>query len=68
MNKYRVYIQQVNSTYYDIYAPNKENAKGQARVRWKEDNQPEIVDIERMWLYYDLYNKWTKQKTLRRNI
>jgi len=48
MNKYRVYIQQVNSTYYDIYAPNKENAKGQARVRWKEDNQPEIVDIERM--------------------
>ena len=48
MNKYRVYIQQVNSTYYEIYPPNKENAKGQVRVRWKEDNQPEIVDIERM--------------------
>jgi endonuclease YncB( thermonuclease family) len=48
MNKYRVHIEQVNETYYDVYAPNKENARGQARALWKQDNEPEVTEVERL--------------------
>ncbi len=44
--KFRVYIEQVNQTYFDVEAKNQEEAKLKAGKEWKQENYPRILSVE----------------------
>ena len=46
MEKYRVFIKQINQTHYDVKAKNKENAIKAAKKAWRMDYYPEILEVE----------------------
>lgn len=45
MKKYRVYISQINQTYYDVVAANRDNAIDRASRMWKMENDPEVMSV-----------------------
>lgn len=46
MNKYRVYISQVNQTYVEVSAPNEESAREKGYRKWrKEDAHGNIMSV-----------------------
>lgn len=46
MKVFRVYLEQINSDYYDVHAETEEHAALQATILWKEDNKPTVRSIE----------------------
>ncbi len=42
---FRVYIEQVNQTYYDVSADTVEKSEAIARLLWKRENGPVVISV-----------------------
>ncbi len=47
MNNYRVWINQVNQSHYDVEARTLESAMNKAEQEWREDNVPRVSYVEK---------------------
>lgn len=48
MKKFRVYIEQVNQTYYDVAADDAMAARTLARRQWLTETRPQITSVEEL--------------------
>ncbi len=46
MPRYMVYIEQVNQTFYEVEAPDKQRAAFKARKQWAAENTPSVLSVD----------------------